>query len=168
MTKWSPYTNFDLSRCLWLGSRDLDYVHNLPHNGEHLWQVTLKFKDKFRSSVPNKHFSITSKCDLNFWVSDLVHACDTASYSGEHFYEFFIKNPTMRWRDMFWTKLPCFIIFSNLDLAYINLNYMFRTSSHDNDHLCFNPSINDGLNTYLIFLLELLLLCMTFTLTTGT
>jgi hypothetical protein len=29
------------------------------------------------------------------------------------------------------------VIFSDLDLAYINLNHMFNTTSHDNDHLCF-------------------------------
>jgi hypothetical protein len=48
------------------------------------------------------------------------------------------------------------IIFS--DLAYITLNYTFHTSSHDNDHLCFNPSKNDDLMVWIhifIFLSEL-------------
>jgi hypothetical protein len=26
--KWYPYTNYDLSMWPWLGSRDLDYMHN--------------------------------------------------------------------------------------------------------------------------------------------
>jgi hypothetical protein len=46
---------------------------------------------------------------------------------------------------MLWTQSPYFIIFSDLYLSYINLNNMVYTRSHDNDHLCFNPSINDDL-----------------------
>jgi hypothetical protein len=41
-----------------------------------------------------------------------------------------------------WTKYLYFIILSDPDVAYINLNYTFHTGSHDNDHFCFKPSIN--------------------------
>jgi hypothetical protein len=47
--------------------------------------------------------------------------------------------------DMLLTKSQYFIIISDLDIAYIyiNLNYMFHTRRHDNDHLCFNLLIID-------------------------
>jgi hypothetical protein len=41
--------------------------------------------------------------------------------------------------DMFQTKSESFIILSDLDLVYIDLNYI---SSHDYDHLCYILSVN--------------------------
>jgi hypothetical protein len=72
---------------------------------------------------------------------------------------------------MLWTKSLYFITFKDLDLAYNNLNYTFHNHSHDNDHLCFNPSINDDLMVQIhifIFSSELWPLCVTLTLATGT
>jgi 5'-3' exonuclease len=71
---------------------------------------------------------------------------------------------------MLWTKLLYFITFSDLDLAYINLNHIFHTSSHDNDRMGFNPSINDDLKVQIhifIFLSEIRPLCVTMTLAAG-
>jgi hypothetical protein len=42
-------------------------------------------------------------------------------------------------------KISTLYHLSDLDLAYINLNDMFYTCSNDNDHLCFNSSINNDL-----------------------
>jgi hypothetical protein len=84
---------------------------------------------------------MTSKCDIDLWPKDLVHARNTNFHSGEHLYE--VSLETFHMWDMLWTKSLYSIIFSDLDLAYINLNYMFHTSNHENDHLCFYSSITD-------------------------
>jgi hypothetical protein len=57
----------------------------------------------------------------------------------------FHKNFEMPVGDMLKTQSLYCIMRSDLDLPYINLNYTFHTRSHDNDHLCFNPSIHDEL-----------------------
>jgi hypothetical protein len=79
-----------------------------------------------------------------------------------------MKNPTMRGGDTLWTKFLYFIIFCDLDLSYVNLNYMFHTGSCDNDHLCFNLSVIDKCSEYTFsyFYLNFDPLCVT--LATGT
>jgi hypothetical protein len=66
---------------------------------------------------------------------------------------------------MLWTKCLYVIIFSDLDLAYINLNYMFHTSCHDNEHLCFNSPINDDSMVRINIFIFLSVLCLYVTLT---
>jgi hypothetical protein len=76
-----------------LGCKGLNFVRNTaPHNGEHwMCQVILKSLIACRSFAPNKRFSVTSMCDLDLWPGVLVHVRETASDSGEHFYEISLK-----------------------------------------------------------------------------
>jgi uncharacterized membrane protein YhaH (DUF805 family) len=88
---------------------------------------------------------MTSKCDLTFdietWFMHMILLLKVVNIFMK-----FHKNPSINVGDMLWTKSIQFIIFSDIVLPYINLNYMFHTRrSHD--------MICSGRNIYILSVL---------------
>jgi hypothetical protein len=71
---------------------------------------------------------VTLTFDQETWFMHMALLIKVVNISMKYNY-----NPSICVGDMLWTKSLYFIILSDLDLAYINLNYMFHTCSNDND-----------------------------------
>jgi hypothetical protein len=166
LTKWSEYTfsyfylKFDPYMWPWPWPQGPKFCATLHLTMVNIW-VILNSLYACRRFVWTSVFSMTIKCEFDLWPRNLVHAHDTASYSGEHSMKFHL-NPFIYEGNMLLTKYLYLIILNDLDIVYNNLNFMFNTQSHDNYHLCFNPSIH-----IFIFLSELWHLCVTLTLPQG-
>jgi hypothetical protein len=79
----------------------------------------------------------------------------------------YFEKSSMHVGDMHQTNAWYFIIFSDLDLAYIDLNYMCHSQNPDNGHLNYKKSQQMMVPIHIfIILFEPWLLCMT--LTAGT
>jgi hypothetical protein len=103
----------------------------VPSNIE--WIPSMHVEALLRTSGFQWPLIVTMTFDLDTWFIFMTLLLTAWTYIRS-----FIRFPPCAW-----TKSLYFIVFSDLNLAYIKLNYMFHTRSHDNDHFCFNLTLND-------------------------
>ena len=102
------------------------------------WKPPMNVEVLLRTSVFQWALSVTLTFDLETWIMHGAIHIMVVNISIKYY-----KNSSIHVGDMLQTKSGYFTIFSDLDLAYIDLKYMCHSRSHYNDHLCYNPSIND-------------------------
>jgi hypothetical protein len=98
-----------------------------------------KSKHDSRSFAPDKccsisPLSVTLTVDLKTWTMP-----EAILFIVVKIFIKCYKNSSLHVGDMLQTKSGYFIIFWDIKIAYIDLNFMCHSQSNDNDLLCYNP-----------------------------